>query len=183
MPASSTVAKDFGSFIFSDSFEFLKSVTEQRELGLSICQNIQQLITEQVVPSCKQILENHPSQQWQSRTTVGLTLKGTTIAGITIGGPAFLSSRLSIGDVIVMVDRKNVTSDNLQDLLVGSDEPGSTVTVTVMKSSASTEIRSPAVSDSTFRTKISVELDRVRVDDISDHRYLQTKLEYLLVVF
>ena len=178
---SSTLSREVGPFVFSDSFEFLKSVTEQRDLELSICRDLQILISEKIITPCKQILDNQPSQL-QNRTTVGLTLKGATIAGIIIGGPAFMSGQLSIGDVIVMVDRRVVTSDNLHDLLVGSDEPGSTVTITVIKDSKSSDIFSSTLSDTPSKDEISVELDRVRVEEIFDHRYLQTKLEFLLVL-
>jgi hypothetical protein len=178
---SSTLSREVGPFVFSDSFEFLKSVSEQRDLELSICRDLQILISDKIITPCKQILDNQPSQL-QNRTTVGLTLKGATIAGIIIGGPAFMSGQLSIGDVIVMVDRRVVTSENLHDLLVGSDEPGSTVTITVIKDAKSSDIFSSTLSDTSSKDEISVELDRVRVEEIFDHRYLQTKLEFLLVL-
>jgi hypothetical protein len=178
---SSTLSREVGPFVFSDSFEFLKSVSEQRDLELSICRDLQILISDKIITPCKQILDNQPSQL-QNRTTVGLTLKGATIAGIIIGGPAFMSGQLNIGDVIVMVDRRVVTSENLHDLLVGSDEPGSTVTITVIKDAKSSDIFSSTLSDTSSKDEISVELDRVRVEEIFDHRYLQTKLEFLLVL-
>ncbi|KAJ1480018.1 hypothetical protein T484DRAFT_2022827 [Baffinella frigidus] len=65
-----------------------------------------------------------------SRSTVGLMISGTKIDGILPGGPA-QGSRVTKGDIIIAVDREAATSENVTTLLVGNDEPGVDVVVTI----------------------------------------------------
>jgi S1-C subfamily serine protease len=60
-------------------------------------------------------------------------LQGTVVDNTVIGGPAHSSKAIGQGDVILKIDGIVVTSDNIKGLLVGSDVPGSSVTVTVAK--------------------------------------------------
>ncbi len=64
---------------------------------------------------------------------MGLILKGTVIEGTVIGGPAFLSTCLGRGDVVLEVDGRTVTEQTIEILLAGNDKPGSLVVLTVAK--------------------------------------------------
>lgn len=57
-------------------------------------------------------------------------VRHTTIDNVMFGGPAYHSKQFRKGDVIISIDGTPATSDNIITLLVGSDEPGSTVTIT-----------------------------------------------------
>jgi C-terminal processing protease CtpA/Prc len=58
---------------------------------------------------------------------------GMTVDNMIIGGPAFNSKLLERGDVICQIDRIPVVMDELQQSLLGSDVPSSTVVLTVRK--------------------------------------------------
>jgi hypothetical protein len=58
-------------------------------------------------------------------------VNGTVIENMVVGGPAFNSGQLVPGDSIVQIDGKLVTAKDLFEELVGSDIPGTTVTLTV----------------------------------------------------
>lgn len=58
------------------------------------------------------------------RTTLGILLKNCTIDKLVIGGPAWKSRALKIGDEIVKVDGTPVSSASIHDLLIGDDNPG-----------------------------------------------------------
>ena len=60
-------------------------------------------------------------------------LRGAEIQGIVPGGPAFNSSMLAIGDVIVGIDGAEITEEDVAIRLVGEDVAGSMVTLTVQK--------------------------------------------------
>jgi hypothetical protein len=66
---------------------------------------------------------------------IGIVLEGTTVDCVVAGGPSWARS-LSRGDVIIRVDGRAATKDNIAELLVGDDTPGTTVTITV-----STQVR------------------------------------------
>ena len=51
------------------------------------------------------------------------------------GGPAYNSGQLERGDLILEVDRTPVTSDNVHEMLLGSDVPGTHFTMKVKKES------------------------------------------------
>ena len=158
-----------------ESIEFLKSIVEQRDSALEICHSLQTQVADMHHSPFHQVSEARSTQTFSSRTTVGLTLKGSTIVGLVVGGPAFLCGKLNIGDVIVKVDGTPVTTDNLHELLLGTDCPGSSVTLTVMKSADN-------ISAAEVRCETSIELRRVRQEQLADQRSLQEMLEGLLVV-
>jgi C-terminal processing protease CtpA/Prc len=60
------------------------------------------------------------------------------IDNVLIGGPAFISGKLSKGDVVLSVDGKEATIENVHDLLVGSDIPGADLHMRVMKNDSVT---------------------------------------------
>jgi S1-C subfamily serine protease len=64
---------------------------------------------------------------------VGLVLKGTVVDSTLAGGPAYTSSLLARGDVLLEVDGRTATEENVSFLLVGCDQPGSRVVLTVAK--------------------------------------------------
>ncbi len=64
---------------------------------------------------------------------MGLILKGTMIDSVVVGGPAFLSTCLGRGDVVLEVDGRNVTDQTIEILLAGNDKPGSLAVLTVAK--------------------------------------------------
>ncbi len=64
---------------------------------------------------------------------IGVMLQGTVVDNTVIGGPAHISKAIGQGDVILKIDGIYVTSDNIKAMLVGSDVPGSLVTVTIAK--------------------------------------------------
>ncbi len=93
-----------------------------------------------------------------SETTVGLMLDGCAIDNLLIGGPAHDSNELMKGDIIVAVDHQPVDSDNVLMSIVGSDQPGSSVILTVKKGGSD--------------KYLSVELVRKASKEIADRRRL-----------
>ena len=55
------------------------------------------------------------------------------IDNCVVGGPAYNTRRLEHGDVIKFIDRISATQDNIHELLIGKDIPGTSVTVIVAK--------------------------------------------------
>ncbi len=64
---------------------------------------------------------------------VGIMITGVTVDSTVAGGPAFNSKKLSKGDVILKVDGNMATNENIFQLLVGRDVPGSSVELCVAK--------------------------------------------------
>jgi C-terminal processing protease CtpA/Prc len=60
-------------------------------------------------------------------------LDGTIIQSTIVGGPAFVASYLEKGDIILKIDGKPATKENIDTLLDSSQTPGSTVILTVAK--------------------------------------------------
>jgi S1-C subfamily serine protease len=60
-------------------------------------------------------------------------MNGSTIDNVVVGGPAHNCSKLFRGDVIVKVDGNAVNDDNILEILVGDDVPGSAVQLGVAK--------------------------------------------------
>ena len=60
-------------------------------------------------------------------------LNGITIDNTVAGGPAYNSKQLGHGDVILEVDDKEARNENIFELLIGSDTPGSVVHIKVAK--------------------------------------------------
>jgi hypothetical protein len=174
-------ARDLESSACSESLDFLQYLAAQKDLAINICKDLEIQLNEKIIPPYQQV-SGCQTSQLHNRTTVGLTLKGATIDGILIGGPAFLCGQLSVGDVIDQVDKKLVTSENLHNLLIGNDLPGSFVTLTVLKPAKASDFDSSAELDNSASSEISVVLERVRIDEVLDHRCLQSMLEGLLVI-
>lgn len=65
---------------------------------------------------------------------LGLVLMGKTVESIVPGGPAFHSQQISTGDSIIEIDGTATTDENIGDLILGGDEPGSPVSIMVRKS-------------------------------------------------
>jgi hypothetical protein len=60
-------------------------------------------------------------------------LKGTIIDQLVVGGPAYNSRELDRGDFVEAVDSTIVDQDSILKTLIGSDTPGSMVSLTVRK--------------------------------------------------
>lgn len=68
-----------------------------------------------------------------ARSSLGMIMYGLTIDNILLGGPAAACSALDRGDTLLKVDGNDVDIASFQELLRGSDQPGSLVTLTIMK--------------------------------------------------
>lgn len=60
-------------------------------------------------------------------------LRGTTIDHVVAGGPAYNTKQMQPADEILAVAGQLATSENIHDLLIGNDVPGSTVEVLISK--------------------------------------------------
>lgn len=60
-------------------------------------------------------------------------MNGITVDNTVMGGPAYNSKQITHGDVILKVNGTIATKDNILDLLVGNDIPGSPVELRVAK--------------------------------------------------
>ena len=60
-------------------------------------------------------------------------LNGVAVDKLFAGGPAFCSQKVSHGDVVLKVDGEDVSRDNVIDAIIGNDEPGSIVNITLKK--------------------------------------------------
>ena len=69
-------------------------------------------------------------------SSIGITLKGTAIASLCIGSPAYLSGQLEKGDIITHIDGVLVDDKTIVTAVIGADLPGSMVNITVEKKSA-----------------------------------------------
>ena len=68
-----------------------------------------------------------------ARLALGMIMSELTIDRILPAGPASECSALDPGDRLLKVDGIDVDADNFQQLLRGCDQPGSLVTLTIMK--------------------------------------------------
>ena len=64
---------------------------------------------------------------FSTRSTVGIMFNGLVIDNMVVGGPAYNSGQLEPGDAILQIDHAPVTAEGLQQALIGSDVPGTTV--------------------------------------------------------
>ena len=106
------------------------SAASLKECCLGICGAILSKLQENVL-----VPPPPPSSgaDFSSRSTVGLLLNGTTIDQMVVGGPAFNSGQLHQHDTIIAIDGKPITAESIQAHLIGSDAPGSTVSLTVRR--------------------------------------------------
>lgn len=68
-----------------------------------------------------------------TRSTLGMIMYGVTIDSLLLGGPAAACPALDRGDTVLKVDGKDVIDSSFLEALRGSDQPGSMVTLTIMK--------------------------------------------------
>ena len=79
---------------------------------------------------------NAAATTFSTRSTVGVMFNCLVIEAMVVGGPAYNSGQLEPGDTILQIDHSPVTAEGLQQALIGSDVPGTTVTLTVRKARA-----------------------------------------------
>jgi C-terminal processing protease CtpA/Prc len=60
-------------------------------------------------------------------------MDGARIERIVVGGPAYISEQLNVGDIILEVNGRKVTSKYLHEGLFGVDVPGTKIIVKVRK--------------------------------------------------
>ena len=77
-------------------------------------------------------------------------LHGVAVDHMIEGGPAHKSNQLEPGDLVLKVDGKDVTEDTLPGMVIGSDMPGSIVTLTVQKASHEVRLRRGYVREHIF---------------------------------
>ena len=70
-------------------------------------------------------------------------MNGAIIDNMVIGGPAYNSEQLGKGDVILEVDGRPVTSENLHEALLGADVPGTQFVIKVRKAGVGGFLGSP----------------------------------------
>ena len=75
------------------------------------------------------------STGFNSKTTVGISFKNLMVEDTVIGGPASLSGKIHVGDVLVEVDGTPATLENKHDLLLGDDVPGTKVVLVLQGAS------------------------------------------------
>ena len=75
----------------------------------------------------------HPASPLTTKCTLGLMLNDLTIHGMVVGGPAFKSRQIFVGDRVVRVDGRAVGLHDYEKLLVGNDQPDSEVILTVYR--------------------------------------------------
>ena len=111
---------------------------------------------EQVLSGLRQKHEMKTVQKLPARSTVGIVLEGTVVNIIVPGSPAFnvmvpgkpsynpehagAGRKIEAGDTITAIDGTSVDKENVISRLRGGDEPGSSVTVTVLKKGSDAEL-------------------------------------------
>ena len=60
-------------------------------------------------------------------------MNGTMIENMVVGGPAYNSKQLEHGDVILEVDGQEAKNENIFEVLIGCDVPGSAVNIKLAK--------------------------------------------------
>lgn len=98
----------------------------------SVCSKLEKSLNAEIlaVPS------STISAGFTTRATVGMMLVGTKLDNMVVGAPAFNSQKLRKGDQLLKVDDTDVEGEDLHDLLIGSDVPGSFVRITVMRNNS-----------------------------------------------
>ena len=106
------------------------------QASLAICAELAQKLEEDCFIELSEGVDTE-SDTSQPRSTVGLLLNGAYVDDVIVGGPAFNTEQIEKGDTIVRVDNVEVTAENVQRALIGTDRPESTVTVTIKKGASS----------------------------------------------
>ena len=110
---------------------------------------------------------------------VGVMLHGTKVENTLFGGPAF--GHLIKGDILVKIDGVPVSEETILADLRGSDIPGSTVVLTVLRSKQCTDslqnqerhspIDAPNFSaDEDDMDEIDIRITRIATAEIADRR-------------
>ena len=93
-------------------------------------------LNEKVIQIADKDIFNLPmplSPGFRTKSTVGIMLNDCTVENLVVGGPAFISRKISNGDTIRCIDSVAVNADNILQHLVGSDVPGTDVLLDVEK--------------------------------------------------
>jgi hypothetical protein len=70
-----------------------------------------------------------PSPLFRTKSTVGLMLHKCRVETVVVGGPGWLSHQIAKGDAILQIDGEDTDEDRILGQLVGSDVPGSAVSL------------------------------------------------------
>ena len=70
---------------------------------------------------------------FQKLSQVGLMLNGLVVDNMVVGGPAYNSGQLQQSDIITHIDGIPVSVETVHDALLGSDIPGTNVTITARR--------------------------------------------------
>jgi hypothetical protein len=105
------------------------------------------------------------SKGFNSKTTVGISFKNMMVEDTVVGGPASLSGKIHVGDVLVQVDGTPATLENKHDLLLGDDVPGTKVVLKLQDKSWHSELQTLAL-----KQYKEVTLTRMSTGHIADRR-------------
>ena len=159
----------------------------QLEKALQLRQ--QRVMVEECDQACKEMLRlvtadvttrrNEPVLKWEqsaplTKSTVGLMVKKGVVTNILAGAPAFASKMFLKGDRIIAIDGVALDSDSsgLTTLLIGNDEPGSSVTISAERECTASTITSPgeAVLEKPHKRNFEVTLTRASTAELIDKR-------------
>ena len=112
----------------SDEDDSEPSPEELMRECFSLCGSLQEALQADVLQVTSR---KDGDSQFSSVTTIGIMLSGTEIDNMVVGGSAYNTKELDKGDIILEVDATPVEVEQLHAALVGSDVPGSTVTLRV----------------------------------------------------
>jgi hypothetical protein len=96
----------------------------------NMCDKVSELVRSDWLGSCRKRAHCTSHEADESTSKVGLMVDDLTVYQILPCSPAALSKAFRKGDVITSIDRIPATKDNINDLLIGCDIPGSFVTIT-----------------------------------------------------
>ena len=149
----------------------------------------QRVMVEECDQACKEMLRlitadvttrrNEPVLKWEqsaplTKSTVGLMVKQGVVTNILAGAPAFASKMFLKGDRIIAIDGVALDSDGsgLTTLLIGNDEPGSSVTISAERECTASTINSPgeAVLEKPHKRNFEVTLTRASTARLIDKR-------------
>ena len=128
MSSASTPARpDSGNF---DEDPKNSAVLRAIEECKSVIGGLQKELAESFKPKA---IDSVSDEAHAHKATLGLGLLGCNIDEMVIGGPAHSCGKLARGDVIEEIDGVAVNNDDITTHLVGTDEPGSVVTLKVKR--------------------------------------------------
>jgi len=106
----------------------------------SLLENLLEIVHTDWLSIPADVASSSRPSKFGTTSTVGLMLNDLTIHRMVVGGPAFTSRQLQLGDRVVSVDGSAVGLDDYEAALVGSDIPGTEVILTVHRESEDAEI-------------------------------------------